>query len=102
VTGAGVQRLMAGGDAARDLRRAGMHPDPWSAGPGTDFAVHTHERTKHLYCVSGSIAFWGPTFDRLELGPGEGVVIPSGTAHHAMVGAEGVSCVEGFMGGRTT
>ena len=92
----GLRRTPAPEDPAAALRRSGMRPDPWSAGPGTEFAPHRHERTKHLYVVSGTIAFWGATFARAELAAGDGVVIPAGTEHGALAGPDGVSCVEGF------
>jgi hypothetical protein len=78
-------------DAAGALRARGLSPNPWSARPGTVFARHDHERTKRLYVINGSISF-----DGLELRRGEGILIPAGTPHSAMVGDGGVECVEAF------
>ena len=94
--GPALRRLDPGGDATRALRREGMAPSPWSAGPGATFAPHEHARTKHLYVEEGSIAFRGPTFEPVELGAGDGIEIPAGTEHSAVAGDRGVSCVEGF------
>jgi quercetin dioxygenase-like cupin family protein len=73
------------------LRARGLSPYPWSAGAGARFSPHSHSATKHLYVVEGSIEF-----DGLELGAGEGILIPKGTVHSAVVGKRGVDCVEAF------
>ena len=52
---------------------------------------HSHAATKHLYVVGGSI-----NFDGLDLRAGDGIVIPRGTTHSAVVGPDGVTCVEAF------
>jgi hypothetical protein len=41
--------------------------------------------------VEGSI-----DFDGFELSGGEGILIPAGTVHSAVVGEDGVRCVEAF------
>ncbi|HET9051853.1 MAG TPA: cupin domain-containing protein [Candidatus Dormibacteraeota bacterium] len=97
MTGPGLRRLDPGGDARLALRLAGMEPSPWTAGPGTAFAPHRHDRTKHLYLERGSITFRGPAFGEIALEAGDGgIEIPAGTEHSALAGASGVSCVEGF------
>jgi quercetin dioxygenase-like cupin family protein len=80
-----------GGDAAAELRRRGLAPNPWSAGPDARFAPHEHARPKRLYVVRGSIAF-----DGMELHTGEGILVPAGWTHSAVAGSDGVECVEAF------
>ncbi|MBO0797017.1 MAG: cupin domain-containing protein, partial [Ktedonobacteraceae bacterium] len=76
-------------------------PYTWSNGPGERYSVHSHSYTKVLYCVSGSIRFVLP--DRLDekgeasaidLGPGDCMVLPAGVRHSALVGRQGVTCLE--------
>lgn len=87
-----ISRLPAlHGDAAAELRGRGLTPSPWSAGPGSVFAPHEHARTKRLYVVRGSIAF-----DGLEVGTGDGILVPAGCRHSAVAGDRAVECVEAF------
>jgi hypothetical protein len=47
-------------------------------------------------CAAGSITFLvGPAEMPEELRPGEGFVLRAGTAHAAVVGPAGVTCLEG-------
>lgn len=88
--GPGVER------AKRALRAAGVSPSAWSNGPGDTYAVHEHPYTKLLICAEGSITFLvGPDATPVELGPGEGFVLPPGTRHAANVGPRGCTCLEG-------
>jgi len=69
----------------------------WSNGPGDRYAPHSHGYEKVLYCVDGSITF---VLDeearrRIEMKPGDRMVLPAGTIHSADVGPGGCSCVEG-------
>lgn len=88
-----ISRLQRVVDPETRLREAGLSPYPWSAGAGARFSRHSHSATKHLYVVSGAI-----DFDGFPLGAGEGILIPAGTVHSAVVGADGVTCVEAFEG----
>jgi mannose-6-phosphate isomerase-like protein (cupin superfamily) len=68
----------------------------WSNGPGDRYAPHSHTYEKVLYCVEGSITFVLDADDRrIDLAPGERMVLPSGTVHSAVVGPGGCSCIEG-------
>lgn len=89
-----------GVEAARQrLRDAGVQPTVWSNGPGDRYAEHDHGTTKLLICAEGSITFLvGPQRRAVELGPGDGVVLPAGTPHAAVVGPAGCTCVEGHRG----
>lgn len=68
----------------------------WSNGPGDRYPAHSHGYEKVLYCTAGSITFvLEDEGRRLELGPGERMVLPAGTLHSAVVGPQGCSCIEG-------
>lgn len=78
------------------LRDAGVEPYAWSNGPGDRYAVHQHDYTKLLMCAAGSITFLvGADASPIELGPGDGFVLPAGTPHAAVVGPAGCTCLEG-------
>ena len=67
----------------------------WSNGPGDRYAAHSHSYEKVLYCVDGSITFVLESENRrLELKPGDRMVLPAGTVHSAVVGAAGCTCIE--------
>jgi quercetin dioxygenase-like cupin family protein len=89
-----------GVEAARQrLSDAGVQPTAWSNGPGDRYAEHEHRTTKLLICAEGSITFLvGPQKRAVELGPGDGFVIPAGTRHAAVVGPAGCTCLEGHRG----
>ena len=68
----------------------------WSNGPGDRYAPHSHSYEKVLYCVAGSITFvLEAEARRLELKPGDRMVLPAGTVHSAEVGPAGCACIEG-------
>jgi quercetin dioxygenase-like cupin family protein len=80
----------------RRLREEGVEPYAWSNGPGDRYSVHEHDYTKLLMCAAGSITFVvGADAEPVELHPGEGFVLPSGTPHAAVVGPTGCTCLEG-------
>jgi quercetin dioxygenase-like cupin family protein len=75
--------------------REGLSPSHWSNPPGDTYAAHSHRHHKVLYCVSGSITFRLPgTGESFELRPGDRLDIEPGTEHSAVVGPQGVACVE--------
>jgi quercetin dioxygenase-like cupin family protein len=65
----------------------------WSNGPGDEYAAHDHPYDKVIYVVSGSILFRVPG-EQLELQAGDRLDLPRGTRHDAVVGPEGVVCLE--------
>ena len=68
----------------------------WSNGPGDRYAPHSHNYEKVLYCVDGSITFGLENENRrLELKPGDRMVLPASTVHSAVVGPSGCTCIEG-------
>jgi len=87
----------AGVQAARErLEAAGVEPYAWSNGPGDRYAAHEHRTTKLLICAEGSITFLvGPDEQPVELSAGDGLVLPAGTRHAAVVGPDGCTCLEG-------
>jgi hypothetical protein len=93
-------RLPAGAAAsvasvAAFLAALDVTPGTWSNGAGDRYAGHVHGTTKLLMCAAGSITFLLTDGDRIDLHPGEGFVLPPGTWHSAIVGPDGVTCVEG-------
>lgn len=73
----------------------GLRPSWWSNGPRDTYAPHSHSYHKVLYCARGSIQFTvHPSGDTLELRAGDRLDMPPATSHSAVVGPEGVSCVE--------
>jgi mannose-6-phosphate isomerase-like protein (cupin superfamily) len=82
--------------ASESLREAGVEPLAWSNAPGDRYAAHEHGYTKLLVCAEGSITFLvGVDEVPVELGAGEGFELPPHTAHAAVVGPAGCTCVEG-------
>ena len=61
-------------------------------------AAHDHGYDKTLVCVSGSIVFGLVDLDRqVELRAGDRLDLPAGTKHDALVGDEGVTCLESHL-----
>jgi mannose-6-phosphate isomerase-like protein (cupin superfamily) len=74
----------------------GLSPYAWSNGPHDIYAAHTHNYDKVIYVVSGSITFGLPKLERnVTLFPGDRLDLPKGTVHDALVGRDGVVCLEG-------
>lgn len=70
----------------------------WSNGPEDVYAAHTHGYHKILYVVKGSIKFDFPVRHKtLTLNPGDRLDLPSGIRHSAVVGPEGVTCLEAHI-----
>jgi quercetin dioxygenase-like cupin family protein len=75
------------------LREEGLRPSWWSNSPGDRYSAHQHTYHKVLYCARGSIRF-DVGSEAFELHSGDRLEIPPGTSHSAVVGQEGVRCVE--------
>jgi quercetin dioxygenase-like cupin family protein len=68
----------------------------WSNGPGTVYGAHSHSYRKILYCLRGSIRFDLVADGKsIELAPGDRLELAPSTAHAAVVGPGGVTCIEG-------
>ena len=73
----------------------GLHPYSWSNGPRDTYSAHTHSYDKVIYVLRGSITFGLPDLgQQLTLKAGDRLDLPAGTVHDAVVGAQGVVCLE--------
>lgn len=82
-----------------DLRQLmldeGLSPYTWSNDPGDVYAAHTHSYHKVIYVVSGAITFGFPIEGApITLRAGDRLDLPAGVAHNAVVGPDGVVCLE--------
>jgi quercetin dioxygenase-like cupin family protein len=79
----------------RFFRTRGLDPTRWSNGPGDVYGIHSHSYRKTLFCLEGSITFSLPEYSQdLELHTGDRLILPAGILHGAIVGPEGVTCIE--------
>ena len=89
---------MSGGPVAARLRAAGLDPSPWSNGPGDRYGAHEHGYDKVIAVEAGSITFGLPDLDQwIELAVGDRLELPAGTRHDALVGSDGVTCLEAHL-----
>jgi quercetin dioxygenase-like cupin family protein len=76
-------------------RAEGLSPYRWSNAPGDVYGAHRHAYHKVIYVVSGSITFGLPERgEEVTLRAGDRLDLPAGVAHDAVVGPEGVICLE--------
>ncbi len=78
----------------RLLAAAGLSRNWWSNAPHDRYSPHSHPYHKVLYCARGGITFVVPDAGDFRLRPGDRLEIPPGTTHAAVVGPDGVTCVE--------
>ncbi len=84
----------------RKMEGEGLEPYAWSNGPRDRYSAHAHNYDKVIYCVRGSIRFYLPDLNAaLELRPGDRLDLPAQVQHRAVVGPEGVLCLEGHRAG---
>lgn len=77
------------------LHSEGLEAERWSNGPGDVYAAHVHAYHKVLYVISGSITFGLPSEGQhITLEAGDRLELPSGVRHDAVVGPDGVVCLE--------
>jgi len=77
------------------LAAEGLKPYRWSNSPEDVYSTHSHTFHKVIYVVKGSITFGLPdTGDRILLHTGDRLDLPAGVSHNAVVGNEGVVCLE--------
>jgi quercetin dioxygenase-like cupin family protein len=63
------------------------------------YSAHAHGYNKVICVVRGSITFGLPEFGQnLTLKAGDRLDLPAGTVHDAVVGSQGVVCLEGHKG----
>ncbi len=73
----------------------------WSNGPGAVYEAHEHPYRKVLLVASGSITFTLEADQRaVKLKPGDRLDLPPQTSHSALVGPEGVLCLEAHINQR--
>src|SRR5512144_2810377 len=86
------------GDLETRLRAEGLDPGAWSNGPHDRYSAHEHGYDKVLVCAAGSIRFGLPQrAEAVDLAPGDRLDLPAGTAHDALVGPHGVTCLEAHL-----
>jgi quercetin dioxygenase-like cupin family protein len=82
-------------DLQRRLAAEGLLSYSWSNAPGDVYAAHTHQYHKVIYVVEGSIMFGLPDEGTtITLHPGDRLDLPPAVLHDAVVGPEGVVCLE--------
>jgi len=80
------------------LRAEGLDPGSWSNGPHDRYAAHRHGYDKVLVCAAGSIRFGLPGLGTMvDLAVGDRLDLPAGTEHDALVGRDGVTCLEAHL-----
>lgn len=83
---------------AERLRDEGLAPSAWGNGPHDRYGAHDHEYDKVLVVAAGSIRFGLPERgDGMDLAVGDRLELPAGTAHDALVGPQGVTCLEAHL-----
>ncbi|MEZ0239534.1 MAG: cupin domain-containing protein [Chloroflexota bacterium] len=82
-------------DVVDRLRAEGLDPGAWSNGPGDRYGAHEHAYDKVIVVADGSIDFGLPASGEVvRLATGDRLELPAGTAHDAVVGPDGVTCLE--------
>ncbi len=80
------------------LSAEGLRPGTWSNGPADVYTAHAHGFDKVLVCAAGSIVFGLPgRGEKVALTVGDRLDLPAGTAHDAIVGPDGVTCLEAHL-----
>ena len=77
------------------LAEEDLYPYVWSNGPGDVYGAHDHSYHKVIFVVRGSITFGLPdSGDKVTLNRGDRLELPAGVNHDAVVGNQGVACLE--------
>jgi quercetin dioxygenase-like cupin family protein len=67
----------------------------WSNRPNETYSLHAHAYRKMLFCMMGGITFMLPDRDEsIQLSPGDRLTLQPGVRHSAVVGPDGVTCIE--------
>jgi uncharacterized protein YjlB len=86
------------GDVDRLMRERGLDPSRLGNGPGERYAPHDHAYDKVLAVERGSIRLGLPASgSAIDLVAGDRLDLPAGTTHDALVGTDGVSCLEAHL-----
>jgi uncharacterized protein YjlB len=78
------------------LIEEGLEPGAWSNGPGDRYAAHEHAYDKVIVVAAGGISF-GLTDGAVDLRAGDRLELVAGTTHDALVGPDGVTCLEAHL-----
>jgi quercetin dioxygenase-like cupin family protein len=81
------------------LVREGLQPTRWSNAPHVVYGEHDHPYGKVLVVTSGSVTFTIDGGKRVvALQAGDRLDLPARTTHRAVVGPDGVVCLEAHVG----
>ena len=70
------------------LEAEGFDTVSWRDPPDADYTPHSHDHDESLWVVEGEITF-GAGGAEYRLGPGDRLMLPSGTVHTAHAGTRG-------------
>jgi quercetin dioxygenase-like cupin family protein len=86
-------------DDPRDrLRAEGLDAVAWSNEAGDRYGAHHHGYDKVIVVEAGSIQYGLPgRSGAIDLATGDRLELPAGTEHDALVGADGVTCLEAHL-----
>lgn len=85
-------------DLDERLRADGLAPGSWSNGPNDRYSAHDHGYDKVIVVTFGAIRFGLPDRDEfVDLAVGDRLDLPAGTRHDAVVGPDGVRCLEAHV-----
>ena len=83
---------------AERLAREGLRPKRWSNGPDAVYGEHAHPYGKVLVVAAGSITFTVNGGERVvAMKRGDRLELSPRTPHSAVVGADGVVCLEAHI-----
>jgi quercetin dioxygenase-like cupin family protein len=73
-----------------------LKPTKWSDLPGEKYTPHSHPYLKIIYVVEGSMIFvFTDKNESFKVKAGDRLEVLPGVIHHAMVGPDGITCLEG-------
>ncbi len=87
-------------DVRARMRAEGLVSGGWSNPPGDQYKAHEHAYDKVVAVEAGSIRFGligRGAESAVELFVGDRLDLPAGTSHDALVGPDGVSCLEAHL-----
>lgn len=85
----------------RQMQKEGLRPYQWNNTPNYRYPVRSHNYTKVVYVVEGTIEITAPEGNqRVRLRAGDRVDIPAGVRHGIIIGMGGATCVEAAAAGR--
>jgi quercetin dioxygenase-like cupin family protein len=80
------------------LDNEGLRAYRWSNAPGHEYGAHSHPFHKVIFVVQGSITFdLAGGKEQVLLEAGDRLDLPQGIVHSAVVGQQGVVCLEAHV-----